>query len=121
MGREDSLFAGSDGGAARHRALVARPVACAKLNGVEPQAWLAGVLEHMVSGRTEAGELARLLPWRAGRPSGARLRSVPECHYGQTTLVAAILPYVLQPRRAATPLGQRSGVRLAGAQRGRRR
>ena len=63
MGREDSLFAGSDGGAARHRALVARPVACAKLNGVEPQAWLTDVLERMVSGRAKASELARLRPW----------------------------------------------------------
>jgi hypothetical protein len=34
-----------------------------KLNGVEPQVWLTDVLEHMVSGRTKANELPRLLPW----------------------------------------------------------
>jgi transposase len=61
-GRKNSLFAGSDGGA-RHWAIVASLVATAKLNGVEPQAWLTDVLERMVSGRIKATELERLLPW----------------------------------------------------------
>jgi transposase len=42
---------------------VASLVATAKLNGVEPLAWLTDVLERMVSGRTKTHELARLLPW----------------------------------------------------------
>ena len=42
---------------------MASLVATAKLNGVEPQAWLTDVLERMVSGRTKATELGRLLPW----------------------------------------------------------
>src|SRR5688500_14833965 len=62
LGRKNSLFAGSDGGA-RHWAVVASLIATAKLNGVEPQAWLTDVLERMVSGRTQAHELERLLPW----------------------------------------------------------
>jgi transposase len=62
LGRKNSLFAGSDGGA-RHWALVASLVATAKLNGVEPLAWLTDVLERVVSGRTKAHELERLLPW----------------------------------------------------------
>jgi hypothetical protein len=62
LGRKNSLFAGSDGGA-RHWAIVASLVATAKLNGVEPLAWLTDVLERMVSGRTKANELERLLPW----------------------------------------------------------
>jgi hypothetical protein len=33
------------------------------LGGVESLAWLTDVLECMVSGRTKANELARLLPW----------------------------------------------------------
>jgi hypothetical protein len=49
LGRKNSLFAGSAGGA-RHWAIVASLVATAKLNGVEPLAWLTDVLE-------------RLLPW----------------------------------------------------------
>jgi hypothetical protein len=35
----------------------------AVLNRVEPLAWLTDVLERMVSGRTKAHELERLLPW----------------------------------------------------------
>jgi transposase len=62
LGRKNALFAGSDGGAC-HWAIVASLVATAKLNGVEPLAWLTDVLERMVSGRTKAHELARLLPW----------------------------------------------------------
>src|SRR3954451_7563750 len=62
LGRKNSLFAGSDGGAC-HWAIVASLVATAKLNGVEPQAWLTDVLERVVSGRTKATELERLLPW----------------------------------------------------------
>jgi hypothetical protein len=62
LGRKNALFAGSDGGA-RHWAIVASLVASASLNGVEPLAWLTDVLERMVSGRTKAHELARLLPW----------------------------------------------------------
>ena len=57
-----ALFAGSDGGA-RHWAIVASLVATARLNGVEPLAWLTDVLARMVAGRTKAPELARLLPW----------------------------------------------------------
>src|SRR5829696_7608371 len=62
LGRKNALFAESDGGA-RHWAIVASLVATAKLNGVEPLAWLTDVLERMVSGRTKANELERLLPW----------------------------------------------------------
>src|SRR3954447_3599746 len=52
----------SDGGA-RHWAIVASLIATAKLNGVEPLAWLTDTLERVVSGRTKAHELERLLPW----------------------------------------------------------
>jgi transposase len=37
--------------------------ATAKLSSVEPLAWLTDVLERVVSGRTKAHELGRLLPW----------------------------------------------------------
>ena len=62
LGRKNSLFAGSDGGG-RRWAIVASLVATAKLDGVEPLAWLTDVLERVVPGRTKAHELARLLPW----------------------------------------------------------
>ena len=35
----------------------------AKLNGVDPMAYLTDVLERIVSGRTKASALHTLLPW----------------------------------------------------------
>ena len=35
----------------------------AKLNDIDPMAWLTDVLERVVSGRTKANELHMLLPW----------------------------------------------------------
>ena len=60
--RKNALFAGSDGGA-RHWAIAMTLIQTAKLNGVEPTAWLTDVLERLVSGRTKAHELHTLLPW----------------------------------------------------------
>ncbi len=60
--RKNALFAGSDGGA-RSWAVAMTLIQTAKLNGVEPTAWLTDVLERVVSGRTKAHELHSLLPW----------------------------------------------------------
>jgi transposase len=60
--RKNALFAGSDGGA-RHWAMAMTLIQTAKLNGVDPMAWLTDVLERVVSGRTKAHELHTLLPW----------------------------------------------------------
>ncbi len=60
--RKNALFAGSDGGA-RSWAIAMTLIQTAKLNGVEPMAWLTDVLERVVSGRTKAHELHSLLPW----------------------------------------------------------
>jgi transposase len=62
INRKNALFAGSDGGA-RHWAIAMTLIQTAKLNGVDPQAWLTDVLERVVSGRTKATELDALLPW----------------------------------------------------------
>jgi transposase len=63
LNRKNALFAGSDGGA-RHWAIAMTLIATAKLNGVEPMAWLTDVLERIVSGRTKSRELESLLPWK---------------------------------------------------------
>jgi transposase len=60
--RKNSLFAGSDGGA-RHWAIAMTLIQTAKLNGVDPMAWLTDVLERIVSGQTKSHELHALLPW----------------------------------------------------------
>jgi transposase len=66
LGRKAWLFAGSDRGADRAAEIVTL-IATAKLNHVDPQAWLADVLAHIAG--LPQGRLAELLPWnwRAGR------------------------------------------------------
>jgi transposase len=62
LGCKNHLFAGSDGGA-ESWATIASLIQTAKLNDVEPFAYLRDVLERIVSGRTKANDLASLLPW----------------------------------------------------------
>jgi predicted DNA-binding protein len=52
----------SDSGG-RHWSIVATLIHTAKLNDVEPLAWLADVLKRIVSGQTKHHELDQLLPW----------------------------------------------------------
>jgi transposase len=61
LGRKNHLFAGSDGGAARW-AVVASLIATAKLNDIEPFAYLRDVLERLSDGYP-MGRLDDLLPW----------------------------------------------------------
>ncbi len=53
---------GSDEGA-RHWAVANTLIATAKLNGIEPLAYITDVLERIVSRQTKAHELHSLLPW----------------------------------------------------------
>src|SRR3954449_9783188 len=59
--RKNSLFAGSDGGAA-HWAVIASLVETCKLIGVEPRAYLADVISRIVNGHPQR-RLDELLPW----------------------------------------------------------
>ena len=68
LGRKNALFAGSDGGAARW-AMVASLVETAKLNGVEPYAYLRDALARMADGHP-AAQLDALLPFRARSGAG---------------------------------------------------
>jgi transposase len=72
LNRKNALFAGSDGGA-ESWATVMTLIETAKLNGVNPQAWLTDVLERIVSGRTKSHELHTLLPWNWSAPEGGEL------------------------------------------------
>ncbi|MBY5891767.1 IS66 family transposase [Rhizobium leguminosarum] len=60
LGRKSWLFAGSDRGADR-AAFMATLITTAKLNDVDPQAWLADVLARIADMPTT--KLAELLPW----------------------------------------------------------
>lgn len=61
LGRKNHLFAGSDGGAERW-ATIASLLATAKLNQVEPYAYLKDVLERMSVGHPMS-QIDDLLPW----------------------------------------------------------
>jgi transposase len=61
LGRKSWLFAGSERGAER-AALMYTLIQTAKLNDVDPQAWLADVLAHIAD--TPQTQLAELLPWK---------------------------------------------------------
>ena len=62
MAQYGTYSPGLDGGV-RHWSTIASRVATAKLDGVEPLAWLTDVLERVVVGRTKAKELAQLPLW----------------------------------------------------------
>ena len=68
LGRKNHLFAGSDGGGARW-ATVCSLIATAKLNNVEPYAWLKDVLQRMTEGHP-VSRLDELLPWNWQPKSG---------------------------------------------------
>jgi transposase len=68
--RKAALFAGSEGGGETW-AIATTLIRTAILNGVNPQAWLADVLERMVRGEVRATELATLLPWAWSNPASA--------------------------------------------------
>lgn len=60
LGRKAWLFAGSDRGGER-AAFMYTLITTAKLNGIDPQAWLADVLARIAA--IPQGQLAGLLPW----------------------------------------------------------
>jgi transposase len=66
LGRKSWLFAGSDRGGER-AAAVYTLIATAKLNGVDPQAWLADILRRIVD--HPASRLHELLPWNWKKPA----------------------------------------------------
>lgn len=61
LGRKNHLFAGSDGGGHRW-AVICSLIETAKLNDVEPYAYIADVLQRMVDGHP-VNRLDELLPW----------------------------------------------------------
>ena len=60
LGRKSWLFVGSDRGGLRAAAMYTL-IGTAKLNDIDPQAWLADVLERIA--QHPNGRLHELLPW----------------------------------------------------------
>ena len=94
LGRRNSLFTGSEGGA-ESWAILASLLNTAKLNGLDPQTYLCDVLERIVSGRTKNHQLHELLPgngrrparWPAGLPHEARASP-----FGHPPMTAVAMP-----------------------------
>jgi transposase len=72
LGRKSWLFAGSDRGGQRAAAMYSLIVS-AKLNDVDPQAWLADVLARIAE--HPAGRIDELLPWNWRLPSVQQSRA----------------------------------------------
>lgn len=68
--RKAALFAGSEAGGA-HWAIATTLIRTALMNGVEPEAWLARVLQMMVRGEVLSTQLDALLPWNWQRDAAA--------------------------------------------------
>ena len=68
IGRRNWLFAGSDRGGDRAAAIYTL-IATAKLNDVDPQAWLADALRRIAD--HPASRIADLLPWNWQIPAVA--------------------------------------------------
>ncbi len=66
LGRKNHLFAGSDGGA-EHWAILASLIATCKINGVDPQNYLADVLTRIVD-RHPMSRLDEFLPFAYVKP-----------------------------------------------------
>jgi transposase len=67
LNRKNALFAGSDGGA-ENWAIIASLIETCKLNGVDPQAYMADVLTKIVDGHL-ASKLDELMPWAYATPA----------------------------------------------------
>lgn len=67
--RKNSLFAGSDGGA-EHWAILASLIETAKLNGLDPEAYLAWLITCIVQGHPQS-EIDLLLPWAYASEAGS--------------------------------------------------
>jgi transposase len=70
LGRKSWLFCGSDRGGQRAAALYSL-IVTAKMNGIDPQAWLADVLSRIAA--YPAHRLDELLPWNWAPPASSDL------------------------------------------------
>lgn len=69
LSRKNALFAGSDEGGANW-AIIASLIETAKLNGVNPHAWLADTLTRLVN-RWPASRIDDLMPWAYAKATAA--------------------------------------------------
>ncbi|MFT5591639.1 MAG: transposase, partial [Bradyrhizobium sp.] len=71
LGRKNFLFVGADSGGERAAAMYAL-IGTAKLNGIDPEAYLRHVLTHIAD--HPINQINDLLPWNVTDQLGAALR-----------------------------------------------
>jgi transposase len=71
LNRKNALFAGSDGGG-EHWAILASLIETCKLNGINPQIYLAEILARIASDHS-MNRIHELLPWAWARERGAKV------------------------------------------------
>jgi transposase len=77
LNKKNSLFAGSEGGGETW-AILSSILITARLNGIDPEAYLSDVVHRIVSGATKINALSELLPWNWKKAQEARRESQPE-------------------------------------------
>src|SRR5260370_12520105 len=77
LGRKNSLFSGSEGGA-ESWAILASLLNTAKLNGLDPQTYLCDVLQRIGSGRTKNHQLHQLFS-ATSKPARQAHHPAPPC------------------------------------------
>jgi hypothetical protein len=108
LNRKNALFAGSDGGA-EHWAVIASLIETCKLNGIDPQFYLADVITKIVNGHPNR-RIDDLLPWTY--PAAPTLRHVacadPRCSTSRASRVATssrrLPPWSARTRPASAKL-----------------
>jgi transposase len=105
LGRKAWLFCGSDRGGQR-AAVLYTLIQSARLNGVDPQAWLADVLAHIAD--HPARRLDELLPWNWRKNQG--VLSSPNAYAAQRAMEIK----VAAKRPAATAVRPASMVQCSG-------
>jgi len=76
LGRKNSLFCG-DAGGGETWAILSTLINTAKLQSLDPEAWLTDVLERIVSGRTKSHQLHELLAWNWKAAREAEAEATP--------------------------------------------
>jgi hypothetical protein len=110
LGRKSWLFAGSDRGGERAAAMYSL-IVTAKLNDVDPQAWLADVLARIAG--HPARKLHELLPWNWQARQARRDQAARDgCHLGRVHD---------QPRRRSARRGRGMAARALDRHVSRRR
>ena len=91
LGRKNALFAGADSGG-RHWAIVATLLQTAKLNEVDPLAWLTDVLERIVAGHTKLTSWHRCCRGIGRPPRHSKHRAPPSNANARADPLSRIMP-----------------------------